>query len=40
MILAPTFDEEGREITPGAAFRYDTLVIAIGSASTISARRG
>jgi NADH dehydrogenase len=31
VILAPTFDEEGREITPGRALRYDTLVIAIGS---------
>ena len=31
VILAPTFDEEGREITPRRSFRYDTLVIAIGS---------
>src|SRR3954470_13098801 len=31
VILAPTFDEEGREITPRRCFRYDTLVIAIGS---------
>ena len=31
VLLAPTFDEEGREITPRRAFRYDTLVIAIGS---------
>ncbi|MEO1205265.1 MAG: NAD(P)/FAD-dependent oxidoreductase [Pseudomonadota bacterium] len=28
-----TFDEEGREITPKRSFRYDTLVIAIGSVS-------
>jgi NADH:ubiquinone reductase (H+-translocating) len=31
VVLAPTFDEEGREITPRRAFRYDTLVIAVGS---------
>jgi NADH dehydrogenase FAD-containing subunit len=31
VLLAPTYDEEGREITPRRAFRYDTLVIAIGS---------
>ncbi|HYZ30799.1 MAG TPA: NAD(P)/FAD-dependent oxidoreductase [Crenalkalicoccus sp.] len=31
VLLAPTFDEEGREITPRRSFRYDTLVIAIGS---------
>ncbi len=31
VVLAPTFDEEGREITPRRRFRYDTLVIAIGS---------
>ena len=31
VILAPTFDEEGREITPRRSFGYDTLVIAIGS---------
>ena len=29
--LAPTFDEEGRQITPPRSFRYDTLVIAVGS---------
>ena len=29
--LAPTFDEEGRRITPPRSFRYDTLVIAVGS---------
>ena len=31
VILAPTFDEDGREITARRSFRYDTLVIAIGS---------
>lgn len=29
--LAPAFDEEGREITPGRDVPYDTLVIAVGS---------
>jgi NADH dehydrogenase len=29
--LAATFDEEGRQITPPRAVRYDTLVIAVGS---------
>lgn len=29
--LAATYDEEGREITPVRSFRYDILVIAIGS---------
>lgn len=29
--LAPTFDEEGRQITPPRSVGYDTLVIAIGS---------
>jgi NADH dehydrogenase len=29
--LAATFDEEGRQITPPRSFRYDTLVIAVGS---------
>jgi len=29
--IAATHDEEGREITPPRAFRYDTLVIAVGS---------
>src|SRR4029077_2359369 len=28
---APVFDEDGQEITPQRAFRYDTLVIAVGS---------
>jgi NADH dehydrogenase len=31
VLLAPTFDEDGREVTPGQALPYDTLVIAIGS---------
>lgn len=31
VLLAPTHDEEGREITPARAVPYDTLVIAIGS---------
>jgi len=30
VFLAATYDEEGREITPVRAFKYDTLVIAIG----------
>ncbi len=29
--LAATFDDEGREITPKRSFRYDTLVLAVGS---------
>lgn len=29
--LAATHDDEGREITPARSFRYDTLVIAVGS---------
>ena len=32
--LAPTHDEDGREITPDRWFSYDTLVIAIGSISS------
>lgn len=31
VFLGPTFDEEGREITPGRSEPYDTLVLAIGS---------
>ena len=31
VVLAPTHDEEGREITPRRCVPYDTLVIAIGS---------
>jgi NADH dehydrogenase len=29
--VAPTLDDEGREIIPRRAFRYDTLIIAVGS---------
>ena len=31
--VAPYVDDEGREVTPGRAFGYDTLVVAIGSLS-------
>ena len=31
--LAPYTDEEGKEVTPRRSFRYDTLVIAVGSQS-------
>lgn len=31
VLLGPTHDEEGREITPASSVPYDTLVIAIGS---------
>jgi NADH:ubiquinone reductase (H+-translocating) len=31
VIVAPTVDDEGRQITARRSFRYDTLVIAIGS---------
>lgn len=31
VLLGPTFDEDGRQITPGREEAYDTLVIAIGS---------
>ena len=31
--VAPTFDEEGREVVPRRTFPYDTLVIAVGSVS-------
>ena len=31
--MAPSFDDEGREVTPQRAFGYDTLVIAVGSQS-------
>ena len=31
--VAPSFDDEGREVTPKRAFGYDTLVIAVGSQS-------
>jgi NADH dehydrogenase len=29
--LAPTADDDGREITPGSTLTYDTLVVAVGS---------
>jgi NADH dehydrogenase len=31
--VAPTFDEEGREIVPRRTFKYDTLVLCVGSVS-------
>jgi NADH dehydrogenase len=31
VLLAATFDEDGRKITPQRAVRYDTLVLAVGS---------
>jgi NADH dehydrogenase len=31
VLLTPTYDEEGREITPRRSIQYDTLVIAVGS---------
>lgn len=31
VMTAATYDEEGRQITPGRTFTYDTLVIAVGS---------
>ena len=31
--VAPSLDDEGREVTPQRAFGYDTLVIAVGSQS-------
>jgi NADH:ubiquinone reductase (H+-translocating) len=31
--LAPTYDDEGNEITPARSFHYDTLVMAVGSSS-------
>ena len=33
VFLAATYDEDGRQITPVRSFRYDTLIIAIGSTS-------
>jgi NADH dehydrogenase len=33
IFLAASFDNEGREVTPPRSFRYDTLVIAVGSGS-------
>jgi NADH dehydrogenase len=38
--LAATFDEEGRQITPPRSFRYDTLVIAVGSVTNDFGTRG
>src|SRR4051794_18726091 len=31
LLLAPTYDEEGHQITPAGSVAYDTLVMAIGS---------
>ncbi len=36
--LAPSFDAEGRQVTPERKVTYDTLVIAVGSTPTISGR--
>src|SRR5215213_579072 len=33
VFLAASFDNEGREVTPARSFRYDTLVMAVGSGS-------
>lgn len=33
IFLAPTFDEDGEEITPQRSFTYDTLVVSVGSVS-------
>ena len=33
VLVAPSFDDEGHEVTPRRAFGYDTLVIAVGSQS-------
>ncbi len=38
--VAPTRDEEGREITPPRSFPYDTLVIAVGSVTNDFATPG
>jgi NADH dehydrogenase len=38
--VAPVFDDEGREITPGRSFGYDTLVISIGSLTNDFGTRG
>ena len=38
--VAPSFDEEGREVTPQRAFGYDTLVVAVGSQSNDFATPG
>ena len=33
VLVAPSFDDDGHEVTPRRAFGYDTLVIAVGSQS-------
>lgn len=33
ILIAPTYDEDGREITPRRAVSYDTLILAVGSQS-------
>ncbi|MEJ1978365.1 MAG: FAD-dependent oxidoreductase [Acetobacteraceae bacterium] len=38
--MAPTYDDEGREITPARSVRYDTLVIAIGSVTNDFGTKG
>jgi NADH dehydrogenase FAD-containing subunit len=38
--VAPSLDDEGREVTPQRAFGYDTLVIAVGSQSNDSGTPG
>lgn len=38
--LAATFDEEGRQITPPRGFRYDALVIAVGSVTNDFGTKG
>jgi len=40
VFLAATYDEDGREVTPMRAFRYDTLVIAIGCVGNTFATPG
>jgi NADH dehydrogenase len=37
--VAPFTDEDGDRVTPPRMFPYDTLVVAVGSLTTISARR-
>jgi NADH dehydrogenase len=38
--VAPTFDAEGRQVTPAREFGYDTLVVCIGSLTNDFATRG
>jgi NADH dehydrogenase len=38
--VAPTFDSEGRQVTPAREFGYDTLVVCIGSLTNDFATRG